>query len=395
MVGGFGGGFSRGARVGLRRAVRSGRPRAARPLPIYPTVPGYAIERAARTDYPSWGDHVRCSDSTQRIASEVRDGVSRNYVEVSMRLTNDFLGETLVVVARTPAGLGSKLDRLFARWNRAVVRQVQKQEAEAFRRQQRDAAAELRLEEAARIAHAKRDGTYRTNLNPYGGEIPDADPVVAVRLDPESSRRARVRWSLIERIARGASSDNETAVAGAYWGYLNCQSKGGNFLGLQCGESAHKHRVVMLPEDQSAKVSALIVGSSNSRPPRLIDNRRKEGLRVQARSGVKPLVQVQYCGSEEEARVAGLAHSGYVHRWPFEEEPYLGAWVIAGGTLAVVVAFGRGSYRGPTRQLDEFIGGNASRGSMQDRLQVFRQYMNRTKRKQPWGARDHFEFGPE
>lgn len=92
---------------------------------------------------------------------------------------------------------------------------------------------------------------------------------------------------------------------------------------------------------------------------------------------MKPLVQIQYCSSEQNLGVIGLVGSGYIHRWPFEVEPYIGAWVLAGGTLAAVVAFGRGSCRGPTRQLDEFIGGNAINSSLEGRLKVFRKHENR------------------
>jgi hypothetical protein len=276
--------------------------------------------------------------------------------------------------------MGSKLNRLAARWDRAVTQRAMKAEVSARQR-----------ERTASVARAKEDGTYRTNLRPYGDEPPRGDPVVFVRLDPESPRRTRVRLSLIERIARGASPVEESVLSDAYWALLNCQSVGGHFLGLRCRESGHKHRVAILTTDQSARTAALIVGASKSRAPRLIEHRRRDGVAVKARSGVKPLVQIEYCDTEQAVLHAGLATSGYAYRWPFEVDPYLGAWVVASGTLAVVVALGRGSYRGPTRQLDEFIGGNAIRSSADDRLKVHWQHANRASTKQPWSARDHFE----
>lgn len=387
----FGSGFSRGARVGLRKAMRNARPRAPRPLPVYATVPGHVFETAVRQDYPAWGHRVRCSDSAQRTIYEDRNGVARRYVALSVRLANDLLGEAVTVTARTPDGLGSKLAKLIARWDRAITQRAIRAEAAALRLKQREEVAALAREKAAAVARAKQDGTHRTNLRPHGDKTPQDDPVVSVRLDPESPRRARVRLSLIERIARGASPVDDSVVNDAYWGYLNCQNDGGQFLGLRCRESAHKHRVAILTEDQSARTEALIVGGSKSRASRLIENRRNDGVAVKARSGVKPLVQIQYCDTEDTALSVGHSSSGYVYRWPFEADPYLGAWVLAGGTLAAVVAFGRGSYQGPTRQLDEFIGGNAIHSSAGEQLNIYRQYAIHAKTKQPWSARDHFE----
>ncbi len=280
----FGGAFSRGARVGIRKAIRSSRPRSPRPLPVYAAVPGHIFETAIRQDYPAWGHRVRCSDLAQRTVYEERNGVPRRYVELSVQLTNELLGETVAVTGRTPTGFGSKLNTLAARWNRTLFQRAAKAEAAALRLKQREKAAVVAREKAEAIALAKQNGTYRTNLKPYGDETPKDDPVVSVRLDPESPRRARIRLSLLERIARRASPTEEAAVNDAYWAYLNCQNEGGRFLGLRCRESDHKHRVTILVTDQSARTAALIVGESSTRARRLVENRRKDGVDVKARS---------------------------------------------------------------------------------------------------------------
>jgi hypothetical protein len=385
-----GGGFSRGARIGVQKTVRSAHSRPTSRLPIYRSVPGHVFEAGIARDYPRWGHRVRASDSTQRTVNEVRNGAQRKYVEISVHITNDLLGDVVTVTGRTPAGLGAKLDRLAARWDRALARRDLKERAAALRATKSAEDNARRLAKSAAAARAKAHGTYRTNVNPYGDQTPKDDPLIAVRVDPESPKRSRVRLSLIERIARGASPAGESAVSDAYWAYVNCQNLGGQFLGIRCRETPHKHRVSILPQDLSQKAATLVERESRRRPARLIENRRPGGLQSKTRPGVKPLVQIQYCNSEQDAQALASGQAGYVHRWPFDVEPYIGAWVIAGGILAVVVSFGRGSYKGPTRQLDKFVGGDAFRSSVTDRLVVFREHANRSTPKQPWSARDHF-----
>lgn len=116
------GGFIRGARIGLTKAARNASRSSSRRQPRYNTVSGSFLKSALMADYPEWGAHVRCSDSTQRTGTEQRNGATHTFTELSATLTNDLLAETVTITARTPRGFGSKLDRLAARWDRKIAK---------------------------------------------------------------------------------------------------------------------------------------------------------------------------------------------------------------------------------------------------------------------------------
>lgn len=66
-----------------------------------------------------------------------------------------------------------------------------------------------------------------------------------------------------------------------------------------------------------------------------------------------PIVQVDYRELDEEPEF----DYGYAYRWPFDEDPDIGDRVFVpvdgkGVVPAVVVAFGRGGWDGPVKNVD-------------------------------------------